>query len=101
SMLDLLPSLSLFGQNLTAAEKRSLGLGEKRLAFRQDDSVHRSVRKLGVQAGDVILGINNEPLEMTMLEFLGYVRKNYLVGDRVTLNLLRDGKRIDLPVKFE
>jgi membrane-associated protease RseP (regulator of RpoE activity) len=97
SMLDILPSLSLFGDDLTAAEKKALGLGEKRLAFRQDKTVHREARLMGVQPGDVIIGVNNEPLEMTMLEFLGYVRKNFLTGDRITLNIIRDGKRMDLP----
>ena len=37
-------------------------------------------------------------LEMSMREFLGFLRRNYLVGERVLLNVLRDGKRIDLPL---
>ena len=27
-----------------------------------------------------------------------YVRREYLVGDRVTINVLRDGKRLSLPL---
>jgi hypothetical protein len=100
SMLDLLPSLSLSGDDLTAVEKQALGLSAKRLAFRQDKIVHSSMRAVGVRAGDIILGIDNRPLEMTADEFLAHVRKNYLVGDRVTLNVLRDGKRLDLPLKL-
>ena len=30
--------------------------------------------------------------------FQRYVERNYLIGDRVTINLLRDGKRMDLPM---
>jgi serine protease Do len=100
SMLDLLPSLSLSGEDLTAAEKRALGLSAKRLAFRQDKIVHSSVRAAGVRGGDVVLGIDGQPLEMTVDQFLAHVRKNYLVGDRVTLNILREGKRLDLPLKL-
>jgi len=36
-------------------------------------------------------------LELTVDQFLGYVRQNYLVGERLTLNVLREGKRVDLP----
>jgi S1-C subfamily serine protease len=101
SMLDALPSLSVYGEDLTAAEKKALGLSEKRLAFRQDAKVGSGARKAGVRAGDVIIGIDGQALEMTMLEFLAHVRRNYLVKDRITLNVLRDGKRIDLPHQLE
>jgi hypothetical protein len=98
SLLDILPGLSLYGEDLSAAEKKALGLAPKRLAFRQDQTVHKSMREAGVRGGDVILGLDGQPLEMTMLEFLAHVRRNYLVGDHVTLNLLREGKRLDLPL---
>jgi hypothetical protein len=98
SMLELLPSLTLYGEDLTPDEKKALGLPAKRLAFRQDPEVHREARKVGVQAGDVILGLDGQALEMTMQQFLGYVRRNYLVGDRITLNIVRGGKRLDLPM---
>ncbi|MBL8793698.1 MAG: PDZ domain-containing protein [Planctomycetia bacterium] len=97
SMLDILPALSLYGDDLTAAEKKALGLSEKRLAFRQDKTVGKEAQRLGVQADDIVVGINNEPLEMTMLEFLAYIRRNFLVGDKITLNVFRNGKRLDLP----
>jgi hypothetical protein len=98
SMLDLLPALSLEGEGLSAREKQAMGLSAKRLAFRQQKPVHRQVRQAGVCAGDVILGLNGQTLDMTMLQFLAYVRQNFLVGDQVTLNLLRDGQRLDLPL---
>ncbi len=98
SLLHLLPSLGVYGDDLTAAEKKALGLSEKRLAFRQDTTVHRDAKAIGVKPGDVIVGLNSRPMEMSMREFLGHVRQNYLIGDKVTLNVLRDGKPIDLPV---
>src|SRR5262249_57171898 len=60
SLLDILPSLTLYGEDLTPAQKKALGLSEKRLAFEQDRTVHLEARKAGVQGGDIILGINNE-----------------------------------------
>ena len=97
SLLDILPSLTLFGDDLSAAEKKGLGLSAKRLAFRQQEPVHALARAAGVREGDVIIGIDDQALEMTMLEFLAYVRKNYLVGDRISLNVIRDSNRLDLP----
>jgi hypothetical protein len=100
SLMDLLPSLALFGTDLSAKEKRALGLTPTQLAFRQDAPVPPSVKKLGVQEGDVILGIDGLTLELTVDHFLGYVRRNYLQGDRVTLNVVRGQKRLDLPIKL-
>jgi serine protease Do len=98
SLLDILPSLPLYGEDLEAAEKKALGLSEKQLAFRQDRTVHREAKAAGVQPGDIVVGIDNRSLEMTLPDFLAYVRRNHLVGDRITLNVLRDGKRVDLPL---
>jgi S1-C subfamily serine protease len=96
-MLDILPSLSVYGEDLSGAEKKTLGLPAKGLAFRQQKPVPNDAKKAGVQAGDVILGVDGLVLELTVDQFLGYVRQNYLVGERLTLNVLREGKRVDLP----
>jgi hypothetical protein len=96
SLLDLLPSLTVYGEDLTAKEKKSLGLDEKRLAFRQDDTVHTAAKAMGVQKGDIIIGVDNKILEMSMEQFLGHVRQNYIIGESLTLNVIRAGKRIDL-----
>lgn len=98
SLLDVLPSLTLYGDDLTAEEKNALGLSAKRLAFRQQKPVHSLAQAAGVQEGDVITGIDGQVLEMTMLEFLAHVRKNYLLGDRIVLNVIRGDKRLDLPL---
>ena len=50
-----------------------------------------------VSEGDIILGFDDLELEMTAYDFLGYVRRNYLVGDSVTINLIRDGRQLQLP----
>jgi serine protease Do len=101
SMMDMLPSLSLSGDDLTPAEKKALSLGEKRLAFRQGERVQRSLATAGLKAGDIVVGLDGETMEMTMKEFLGHVRRNYLVGDKVTLNVLRGGNRVDVPLTLK
>jgi serine protease Do len=100
SLLDLLPSLTIFGYDLDAKDRKTLGLADKQLAFRQVSPVHSEAQAIGVRAGDIIVGIDNLKLDMTAEKFLGYVRQNYLVGDRVTFNVLREGKRVDLPTKL-
>jgi hypothetical protein len=101
SIIELLPSLSLFGDDLSPAEKKALGLGEKRLAFRQGERVQKSLATAGVKAGDVVVGLDGAAMEMTMKELLGHVRRNYLVGDKVTLNVLREGKPVDISLTLK
>lgn len=98
SMHRLIPSARLFGDDLTAEEKKALGLSAGQLAFRQKEPVSSQAQAAGIRPGDVILGIEGQAMEMDILDFLRHVRRNYLVGDRVTVNLIRDGKRLDLPM---
>lgn len=100
SMWGLDPAPHVYGQDLGAEEKKALGLSEKALAFRQGDYVPGPARAVGVRAGDIILGIDGRAMEMTMLQFNAHVRLHYRVGDVITLNILRDGKRLDLPMKL-
>jgi predicted metalloprotease with PDZ domain len=101
SMLDILPSISLSGEDLSAAEKKSLGLAPARLAFRQDAKVHKSMADAGVRSGDVIVGVDSQELDMSMTEFFAYIRRNYLIGEKVQLNVVRNGKKVDLPLTLK
>jgi S1-C subfamily serine protease len=100
SRLDILPSAPFSGDDLTAAEKRQLGLPEAQAAFRQDETVHIILREAGVRKDDVIVGFDGKTVDGTMVQLLGYVRRNYLVGDEITINVLRDGKPVDLRLKL-
>jgi hypothetical protein len=90
------PQPWLSGDDLTQAEKKKLGLPATRLAFRQSAFVSEPARQAGVQAGDVIVGVDGKVLHQTARQFAAFIRLNYRVGDRVEYNLLRDGKRIDV-----
>jgi serine protease Do len=96
SMFDLLPSLPLRGDDLTADEKKALGLGEKCAAVRQGGDVHPALAGAGVKAGDVVIGIDGRPVDGSGRDLAGFVRRNYLVGDEITVNVIRDGKQLDL-----
>jgi S1-C subfamily serine protease len=96
SMLDILPSVPFSGDDLTAAEKKVLGLPERRAAIRQDDDVHKTLRSAGIRGGDVVVGFDGKSIDGKMRDLLGFVRRNYLVGDEIAVNVLRDGKPVDV-----
>jgi hypothetical protein len=98
SMWGLQPPACVYGTDLTEEEKRARGLSAKALAFRQGTFVPPAAARAGIRANDVILGVDDRPLEMSMRQFNAYVRMTYKVGDRVTLNVLRDGKRLRVPL---
>ena len=98
SLRGLEPSTWVDGDDLSPEEKRQLGLSEKRLAFYQSSFVSTVARQAGIRANDVIVGIDGKRLEMTEVQFAAYVKLNYKVGDRVTYNILRAGKPIDIPI---
>ena len=94
SMLDVLPSVAFNGEELTATEKAALGLAPTRAAFRQDKTVHKSLRDAGIQPLDVVIGFDGQAVVGTLGDLLGVVRRNYLVGDTVTVNILRERKPV-------
>jgi serine protease Do len=92
------PSPWVHGDDLTADEKKALGLSAKRLAFRQGPFVSEPARQAGIRQNDVILGVDGKDLDMTARQFGAYIRLNYRVGDRVTYNIRRSGKPLALPL---
>lgn len=101
SLLDILPSLPISAEDLTAAEKKELGLAEKQAAFRQDKFVHSTLKAVGLKGGDVVVALDGKPVEGTMDDFLGLVRREHLVGDTITLTVLRGGKPVELKVPLK
>lgn len=95
-----IPSLKLYGDDLTADEKKALGLKPGQLAFRQQKEVSSHAAKAGFKPGDVIVGVDDLEPEMSMTDFLFLVRRKYLVGDQVNVHILRDGKRLKVPMKL-
>lgn len=98
SMQWVIPSARMSGRNLNAQERRERGLTETQLAFWQQYPVSSHAKSAGVQERDVILGFDGKKLDMTSYDFLRYVRRNYLIGDKVTIDVLRGDKRLKLPM---
>jgi hypothetical protein len=98
SLVGLEPSPWVYGDDLTAAEKKRLGLPERRLAFYQGPFLTEPARRAGFRANDVIIGVDGKALDLSARQFQAFVKLNYKVGDRVTYNILRDGRRLDVPL---
>jgi predicted metalloprotease with PDZ domain len=92
------PSLRLDGKDLTVDEKKALGLAPKQLAYRPRLELHPHVKRAGIQENDIIIGYNGHVLETDVAGFYELVCNHHLVGDNVTINVLRDGKRVDVPM---
>ena len=92
------PQASVYGVGLSLVEKDDLGLGPKRLAFFQGKYVPPQARKAGIRGGDVILGYDGKELEMNMRQFNAFIRLNHKVGDRIVFDVVRDGKRMKIPM---
>jgi len=98
SLRGLEPAPGVQGEDLSSEEKTKLGLNEKQLAFYPGAFLSSSARQAGIRASDVIVGVDHQGLEMTARQFQAYARLNYKVGDRIIYNILRDGRRLDLPL---
>jgi hypothetical protein len=98
SMWGLSPPAGLTGSDLTEDEKEKLGLPKDRLAFRQSLTVSATAKSAGIKAYDVILGFAGGEWPMNARQFNAFVRLNHSVGDTVTVNVLRDGQRLSLPM---
>lgn len=101
SMWGLEPKAHVYGRDLTAAQKKNLGLSPQRLAFRQGNFVPPRARQAGIRGGDIIIGANGKELEMKMLQFNVWVRLNFEQGDRIVYNVIRNGRRKDIPLVLQ
>jgi hypothetical protein len=100
SLKGLEPGSGLHGDDLSAVEKKQLGLPLHALAFRHGNFPTVQARQAGIQQNDVILGVDGKALEMTARQFDAFIRLNYHKGDTVTVDVLRDGKRLGLRMKL-
>lgn len=100
SLKSLQPEPQVHGEDLGDGEKSKLGLGPRRLAFRQGSFVPRAAQQAGVRIGDVIVGVDGKQLDMTARQFETFMRLNYKVGDMVQYDIFRGSERLKIAVKL-
>ncbi len=100
SLKSLAPNPSIIGDDLDAEGRKNLGLNGKQLAFRHMNFLTPTARFAGLQANDVIVGINDRELAMTARQFEAHIRLNHGVGEVITLNVLRGKEKIKVKLKL-
>jgi serine protease Do len=100
SLEGLQPASGLHGEDLTAEEKKAIGLGPKALAFRQGNFLTKQARQAGIQQNDIIVGLGGKKLEMTARQFDAHVRLHFVTGETIVVDVLRQGKRLELMMKL-
>lgn len=98
SMRRMIPRFSLPGKDLTSDEKKALGLPSNVLAYRLADTVSQRLKDLGFEPKDLVLGIEGKPLHLSASEFVGFVEREYLVGDSVRILVNRNGRSVVVPM---
>ena len=54
----------------------------------------------GLREKDIIIAAAGEPIRMNSRQFQSHLKLNYKVGEQLPLTILRDGKKIELKIKF-
>ncbi len=96
------PALGFGSDVLDAAQKQALAIPEDRLALRVKQlfpAPHFRVARPDLRVGDIVLGLNGEALPAsTHVQFMTRFRLGFEFGQRGTLEVLRSGQRLSLPV---
>lgn len=100
SLKRLAPAPGVSGDDLSADEKRALGLSARALAFRPGPFRTTAARHAGVQSSDVVVGLDGRRLNMTARQFETHVRLHYRVGDTLRLEVLRGRMSVTLSLKL-
>lgn len=101
SLGGMIATAPVYGEDLTAAERKKYRLEPDQLAFWQQSRVGRVAGRAGIRAGDLVVGFDGKTLEMDAYRFQNYVRSNYISGDDVTVDVIRKGKRLSLSMTLE
>lgn len=104
----LLPAPGFGGRGLSRSEKRSLGLDPDRFGFRvsylvtwgENRRFGRAAQKSGLRKGDVVLSFDEKADFYSVDHFHSWWRFTKEPGDRVKVEILRNGKRshLEIPV---
>jgi hypothetical protein len=100
SLKSMSPSPSIIGDDLDPDERKKFDLEPRQLAYRQMNFLTPTARHAGLQANDVIVGVDDKRMEMTARQFETHIRLNYRVGQEITLNVLRGNESVKVKLKL-
>jgi hypothetical protein len=93
SLLNIIPSPEFSGADLSAEDKKGLNFPATQAICRQDKFVHSTLKAAGFLKDDIITGVNGQAIPGTMDDFQAHLRRTYLSGDTVTINIVRNGEK--------
>ncbi len=53
-------------------------------------------RQAGFQGGDIVLGLEGQKQDLNLVGFMRFVEREYLVGDTLRIEVIREGKRMTI-----
>lgn len=62
---------------------------------------HAAAKKAGFQKNDIIVSVEGRTEPMTESQLFGYLLRNHKVPDKVSMAVMRDGKRINLSMPMQ
>ena len=80
--------------------RKQLGLDARQLAYRHMNFLTPAGRHAGLQANDVIVGLDDQTPTMTARQFEMHIRLHYRVGQEITFNVLRGKERVSVRLKL-
>jgi predicted metalloprotease with PDZ domain len=100
SLKSMSPNPSIIGDDLDADGRKALGLNSKQLAYRHMNFLTPAARFAGLQANDVIVGVNDKEMSMTARQFEAHLRLYHRVGEEIALNVVRGKERVKVKLKL-
>jgi hypothetical protein len=94
------PSSGFWGVKADANQRRQLGLDADDLAVRITFIWGPWIRETGLRNGDYVVSIDGRKSDMTIRQLQAYLQLNRNWGDTVPLVIRRDGKDLELQLRF-
>jgi serine protease Do len=95
----------MFLEALSAEERQALGIAAGKMALRAQHvgeyGPHAAAKQAGARRHDVLVSFGGRDDLMTETALLHYALNHYPVGDRVAVEILRDGQRIKLTIPLQ
>jgi membrane-associated protease RseP (regulator of RpoE activity) len=94
SMQGLVPDLYLGGAEISTEERKKLDLPASQMAHRLSTPLGHRAKTAGFEPGDIIVGIDGKALDnMSDSNFYYWLRGQYVIGDSVRFDIVRQGQR--------
>ena len=104
-LLERLEQLSSLVAPLDDEQRRELGLDDNAMGLRVEHlgqyGAHALAKNSGFQQGDVLVAVDGDTTVQRESDLFARLIRQHQAGDEVPFTVLRDGNRLDLPLKMQ